>query len=116
MPTFPTIIIDAIEAAADCDAAPIHYGVSYGLTDDAEPTASMGRLSGGLEVHGVADDFVVGTQGGLWVVWSDDDMSEPLGTFVDAAGLQAGLGAAIATRYATKGAARRALEDSMLTA
>lgn len=66
--------------------------------DDAgQPTASLGRLSGGVAAFGVSDDLIVSPEPNGWSVWRADVLDAgPLGVFMTTVALRAGLDAAIA--------------------
>lgn len=93
---FPEDIREAILAACR-SAQPPHYGAHFIHTDDGEPTASLGRLSGGLHALGVYDDFIVGPHDGRWAVRGS--RGEIIGVYEIAETLRAGLSRAISKLY-----------------
>ena len=92
---FPHDIRLAIQQA--CRNAKTHYGATFIHCDDGTPTASVGRLSGGLLKLGVYDDLIVGPHEGRWGVWGDRCQS--LGIFTNARELRVGLRLIIRSLY-----------------
>lgn len=93
---FPEDIREAILAACR-SAQPPHYGANFIHTDDGEPTASVGRLSGGLDALGIYDNFMVGPHDVRWAVRGS--RCEIIGVYDFAETLRAGLSRAISKLY-----------------